>query len=289
MKTLPFSTLHIALGASLALHGVLLTVRLVDPQAFSRVLEDSPLEVILVNARTKEKIDKNDKPKAIAQTTLAGGGEAEQGRASSPLPPALVNDAGDAMEMVKASHLQTLQEQQSLLLADVKNQLAQLANPDPLHAMLPSELQQQEEKRRQLSKLLAEVEQRINSENARPKKRYISPSTQAKAYAVYYDSLRQRIEDRGTANFPSVSGIKLYGELTMIVTINHDGQVLQTEVVQGSGSPLLDRRAEAIARTAGPFGPFTPAMRKEADQLLVVSRFRFTRDNTLEAQVNAAP
>ena len=286
MKTLPFSTLHIALGVSLALHGVLLTVRLVDPQAFSRVLEDSPLEVILVNARTKEK---NDKPKAIAQTTLAGGGEAEQGRASSPLPPSLVNDAGDALEMVKASQLQTLQEQQSLLLADVKNQIARLAKPDPERATQPSELQQQEEKRRQLSKLLAEIEQRINSENARPKKRYISPSTQAKTYAVYYDSLRQRIEDRGTANFPSVNGNKLYGELTMIVTINHDGRVLQTEVVQGSGTPLLDRRAEAIARTAGPFGPFTPAMRKEADQLLVVSRFRFMRDDTLQARVNAAP
>ena len=286
MKTLPFSTLHIALGASLALHGVLLTVRLVDPQAFSRVLKDTSLEVILVNARANEK---NDKPQAIAQSTLAGGGEAEQGRASSPLPPTLVNNAGDALEMVKASQLQTLQEQQNLLLADVKNQIAHLAKSNPKRAATPSELQQQQEKRRQLSRILAEIEQRINSENSRPKKRYISPSTQTKAYAIYYDNLRHRIEDRGTANFPTVNGIKLYGELTMIVTINHDGRVLQTEVVQGSGTSLLDRRAEAIAKASGPFGPFTPAMRKEADQLLVVSRFRFTRDNTLEARVNTAP
>ncbi|MCX8521116.1 MAG: TonB family protein, partial [Rhodoferax sp.] len=196
---------------------------------------------------------------------------------------------GEALEMVKASQLQNLHEQQSLLLANVKNQIAQLTKPDPRPNSQPSEWQQREEKRAQLSKLLAEIEQRINSENARPKKRYISPSTQAKTYALYYDSLRQRIEDRGTENFPTVNGNKLYGELTMIVTVNHDGRVLQTEVVQGSGIPLLDRRAEAIAQTAGPFGPFTPAMRKEADQILVVSRFRFTREDTLQAQVNAHP
>ena len=34
----------------------------------------------------------------------------------------------------------------------------------------------------------------------------------------------------------------------MILTVNHDGKVLGTEVVQGSGNPQLDRRAEAIAR-----------------------------------------
>jgi protein TonB len=108
-------------------------------------------------------------------------------------------------------------------------------------------------------------------------------------YAVYYDNLRHTIEDRGTENFPAVNGKKLYGDLTMIVTVNFDGQVLNTEVVSSSGNAVLDRRAAAIARTAGPFGPFTPAMRKQADQILVVSRFRFTRDETLEARVSAAP
>ena len=52
---------------------------------------------------------------------------------------------------------------------------------------------------------------------------------------------------------------------------------------------MLDRRAAAIARGAGPFGPFSAAMRKQADQILVVSRFRFTRDATLEARVSTAP
>ena len=51
-------------------------------------------------------------------------------------------------------------------------------------------------------KLLAEIERRINEENARPKKRYISPSTREEVYAIYYDALRRKIEERGTQNFP---------------------------------------------------------------------------------------
>ena len=134
-------------------------------------------------------------------------------------------------------------------------------------------------------KLLAEIEKRINEENARPRKRYISPATREEVYAVYYDALRRKVEDKGTQNFPEQGGKKLYGELIMILTVNHDGRVLATEVVQGSGNRLLDRRAEAIARAAGPFGHFGPAMRAKADQIAVVSRFKFTRDQTLETSV----
>jgi protein TonB len=281
-----YSTLQIALGASIAVHGLLLSVRFVDPESFNRVFEDTPLEVILVNARTNEK---NDKAKAIAQTTLSGGGDAENGRATSPLPPSEFTDTGETLEMVNASRLQNLQDQQSVLLSTVRQQIAHLPKPDPHELTSKNERIQREEKRQQLAKLLAEIERRINSENSRPKKRYISPSTREEVYAVYYDNLRHIIEDRGTENFPSANGVKLYGDLTMIVTVNFDGRVLQTEVVAGSGNPVLDRRASAIARTAGPFGPFTPAMRKQADQILVVSRFRFTRDETLQARVSAAP
>ena len=81
-------------------------------------------------------------------------------------------------------------------------------------------------------------------------------------------------------------GQKLYGELVLVLTVNHDGRVLSSEVVEGSGNRMLDTRAEAIARAAGPYGHFGPAMRTKADQIAVVSRFRFTRDQTLETNVN---
>jgi periplasmic protein TonB len=104
-------------------------------------------------------------------------------------------------------------------------------------------------------------------------------------YAVYYDSLRRKIEERGTLNFPEAAGNKLYGELTMIVTVNFDGRIVDTQIIETSGNLTLDRRAQAIAKNAGPFGPFSTAMRARADQIVVVSRFKFTRDETLETKL----
>lgn len=286
MNLRAISTLQWALGVSIAVHGVLLTVRFVDPESFNRVFEDTPLEVILVNAKSSEK---PEHAKAIAQASLAGGGDAERGRATSPLPPSPMADIGDALEHESARKLQNLQDQQNVLLAQVKSQLAALPPTNPKPNASKAEQQEREEKRKQLVKLLAEIERRINSENERPKKRYISPSVREEVYAVYYDNLRRAIEEKGTENFPTSGGKKLYGELTMIVTVNHDGRVLDTEVVESSGSRALDRRAASIARTAGPFGNFSKAMRRQADQILVVSRFKFTKDETLEARVSSGP
>jgi protein TonB len=276
------SVLQWALAGSLAVHAVLISVRFIDPESFNRVFQDTPLEVILVNARTQ---DKPDKAAALAQATMAGGGEAATGRATSPLPPSIVSAPGETDEEAAQRQLKTMEAQQNLLLSEIKKLLAGIPPPDPRVTNATPEQAEREQKRRQLIDLLAEIEQRINMENARPKKRYISPATSEVAYAVYYDNLRQAIEDKGTTNFPQINGTKLYGELTMVVTVNFDGQILATEVVKSSGNRQLDRRAEAIARGAGPFGKFNEAMRRSAEQIKVVSRFKFTRDDTLETKL----
>ncbi|RID98363.1 TonB family protein [Simplicispira hankyongi] len=277
-----FSTLQITLAFSVLAHALLLSVRFVAPEQFDRVFQDTPLEVILVNARTHE--PPPEKAQAIAQQTLAGGGEAAKGRATSPLPYSALTRVGDDFEDAQKK-ADALLEQQTQLLAQLRRQVAALPPPDPRKPAQSEGEKAQEERRRQLVKILAEIERRINEENARPKKRYISPATREAAYAVYYDALRRKVEDKGTLNFPEKGGQKLYGELTMIVTVNHDGRVLETEIVQGSGNTLLDHRAEAITRAAGPFGPFTAEMRAKADQIAVVSRFKFTRDQTLTTEV----
>ena len=285
MNLRSFSTLQIALGVSIAVHAVLLTVRFVDPEGFNRIFQDTPLEVILVNAKTTEKPDPS-KVQAIAQHTLAGGGDADKGRATTPLPASALTEMGDSPEDARRK-IEALQQQQMMLLAQVRRQLAALPPPDPKQAANTPEAQANEEQRRQLFKLLAEIERRVNEQNARPKKRYISPATREEVYAVYYDQLRRKIEDKGTENFPTAAGRKLYGELTMILTVDRDGRVLDAEVVQTSGNATLDRRAMAIARSAAPFGRFSEAMRRQADQIVVVSRFKFTRDETLETKLNS--
>ena len=276
-----FSTLQIALGASVLVHAVVLTTRFVDPERFNRIFQDTPLEVILVNAKSK---DKPEKAKAIAQASLAGGGELETGRATSPLPPSALTAIGDAAEDLQRQ-VEALQVEQTMLLAQIRKELATLPLPDPSQATDSPADAQREEKRRQLLQILAEIERRVNEENARPKKRYVSPATREEVYAVYYDALRRKIEEKGTVNFPEAAGKKIYGELTMIVTVNFDGRVLATEVVATSGSLTLDRRAQSIVRSSGPFGNFSEAMRRKADQIVVVSRFKFKRDDALETRL----
>lgn len=276
------STLQLALGVSVALHAALLTVRFVNPEGFNRVFQDTPLEVILVNAKSDEL---PQKAMAIAQANLAGGGDAEKGRATSPLPPQLQARVGDATEE-EERRIEALKEQQNQLLAQARKALASLPPPD-LQAVNPSrEAIEREQKRQALIKMLAEIEKRISEENARPRKRYISPATREEVYAIYYDDLRRKIEERGTTNFPEAAGRKLYGELTMVITVNHSGAVLSTEIVQSSGNPTLDRRAQAIVRGLD-FGRFSEAMRRRADQIVVVSRFRFTRESGLRTQLSS--
>ena len=267
--------------ASVMAHAALLTIRFVGPERMERVFQDTPLEVILVNARSDER---PDRAQAIAQANLAGGGNLDEGRATSPLPPSAQARLGETLEE-EEQRIEAMKEQQNRLLAQLRRQLASMPVPDPREAQ-NADQEEREQRRQALVRTLAEIEKRINEENARPRKRYISPSTREEVYAVYYDELRRSIEDRGTTNFPEVGGRKLYGELTMVITINHDGRVLDTEVVQSSGQVALDTRAQAIVRSLA-FGRFTAEMRRRADQIVVVSRFRFTREDGLQTRMSA--
>jgi protein TonB len=281
------STLQVAIGLSVAVHVLLITVRFVDPVAFNRVFKDTPLEVILVNAKSSEKLEStNAKPQAIAQFSLNGGGDAASGLSSSPLPSSALTDIGMGAEKVEAE-VQQLEAQQIRLLSDLKEQLARMSKPDP-KVTDKTQRDEVEKKRQQLMQLLGAIERRINTENAKPKKRYVSPATRQEAYAQYYDDLRRKIERRGTDNFPEASGRKLYGELTMLMTVNFDGRVLDLEISgSGSGDKMLDARAKAIVLQAAPYGAFTADMRRSADQLVVISRFQFTKEQQLEAKVSA--
>ena len=240
---------------------------------------------MLVNSRSGEP---PEKAQAIAQASLAGGGQAQQGRATSPLPPSAVVETGESNDEAR-KRIEQLQETQQQLLAQIRRELALLPMPDRQRDQGTPEEQAQEERRRQLIQLLAEIEKRINEENARPKKRYISPATREEAYAIYYDQLRRKIEQRGTRDFPQSQGHKLYGELTMNVTLDWEGRVIEIEVVRPSISKVLDRRAVAIVRASAPFGRFTPTMRRLADQIVITSRFKFTRDENLETTLSTTP
>jgi protein TonB len=269
--------MQIAIGLSLMLHAGLLAFRLADPQGFDRLMTQTPLDIILVNARSNA--DAPDKPQALAQAHLQGGGDVAQGRAQSPLPLSERQQSGQADDAT-STKLRQLKQQQAAMLAQVKQQLSMNRLKQEATAAQAAERDQQQ---RQLLDALAEIEQRINEQNARPRTRYVSPSTREVSYALYHDRMRRLIEEHGTRYFPQAQGHKLYGSLTLVLTVNARGQVIASQILKSSGQAELDKQALALAENAGPFGPFTNEMKREFDQLAIVSRYTFKRNQTVQA------
>ena len=277
--------LHKTLIISVGIHAGLLGFRFVDPEGFNRAFKDTPLEVILVNAGGEQA---PDKPQALAQQNLAGGGEADKGRATSPLPPSMEAEVGDSLEQT-ARMIEQMQQEQQQMLAQIRNELAALPPPDPRQKAETQQAQAEEERRRQLTKLMAEIDKKIHDENARPKKRYLSPATLKSVDALYYSQFRTVVERAGTEHFPSNNhGQKLYGELVMEVWINRQGQIVDAIVTVPSRSPMLDKRAQAIVKGAGPFPAVPAEVMAGKDVLLISSRFKFTRDAGVSATTEAA-
>ncbi|MBY0574594.1 MAG: TonB family protein, partial [Undibacterium sp.] len=128
-------------------------------------------------------------------------------------------------------------------------------------------------------------------QNKRPRKTFLSPSTQAVGHAIYYKALQKKVEDVGTINFPQLHGKKLYGEVIVYIPIFQDGTIYEKnggpKVERSSGIAALDAAALRIVRKAAPFGNFPRNMRsKDKDDIwIVVTRFKFTRDQQLETEM----
>lgn len=280
------SPLQIALAVSGLAHAGLLMLHFVAPIQPERVLRESPLAVVLVNGQDETA---PEQASAVAQANLAGGGSRGSGRISSSLPNAERSQAGDSPDEADAAEQQQARDSRQAtrpLLASLRlHDAAQLHSPpgDASASDLERERRQQA-----LLNRLAEIEQRINTEASGPRQRYIGAATREAVYAHYYAELRRQIEERGTAEFPAVAGRKLFGELTLLITVEHEGRVLATELLQGSGSEALDLRAQALVRGMN-FGRFDPALRQQADRVVVASRFRFTRGGGRDGQGQGQP
>lgn len=288
-------TLTIAIVLSLLAHGALLAVRFAAPDSFRFKPTDPGLEVILVNAKHEKKPFIAE---ALAQANLDGGGNADEGRAKSPLPDLRKTEDGVNVKATKR-RVAELEEQQRKLIA-------QLNKKTPLKSPLMKDSEKTKEAPQQtngvdamdsdkaLARMEAEIAKNIENYNKRPKKTQITPSTKEVGYAMYYKTLQTRIEKIGTLNFPHQEGRKLYGELVIYIPIYQDGTIYEKDggphVERGSGIAALDSAALRIVRRAAPFGRFPDNMRSsdKDDVWEVITRFKFTREEALEAELRGA-
>ena len=278
----------IAITFSVLAHASLLAIRFAAPDMFRLQPADPGLEVILVNAKHARAPVKAD---ALAQANLDGGGNADAGRAQSPLPDLRKIENGDSIKALQR-RIAELEQQQKNVLTKVRQSqfnsapVADQARPDPNRTGTDNV-----DSAKAIARMTAEITQRISDENKRPKKTFISPSTREVGYAMYYKAMQKRVEEVGTLNFPQQNGHKLYGELVVYIPIFQDGSLYEKEggprVERSSGNPALDKAALAIVRRAAPFGKFPANMRSsdKDDLWIVVTRFKFTREEKLQAEL----
>jgi len=278
----------IAVACSVLAHAALLAIRFAAPDAFRLQPADPGLEVILVNARHARAPVKAE---ALAQANLDGGGNADAGRAQSPLPDLRKIENGDSIKALQRRIAELEQQQKSVLTKVrqskfVSSPVADQAKPDPTRTGADNL-----DTTKAIARMTAEITQRISDENKRPRKTFISPSTREVGYAMYYKAMQRRIEETGTLNFPQQGGRKLYGDLVVYIPVFQDGSIYEKEggphIERSSGNPALDKAALQIVRRAAPFGKFPVNMRSsdKDDLWIVITRFKFTREEKLQAEL----
>ena len=265
-----------ALGLSLALHAALLSVHFKFPDGLRARQESAPLEVVLVNAKTKQRPAKAD---VLAQASLDRGGTVEERRrAKTPLP--VIEPPNPGKDLADAQRRQrSLEARQQELLAQTR--VAQSRVP----AAAPREHGVEEEgaqpKGRDMAdlalaamRLQAQIDRQIEEYQKRPRKKFVGANASEYRFAQYEEDWRVKIERVGTLNYPAEARGKIYGNLRLTVAIRPDGSVESIELDRSSGLGVLDAAAFKIVRMATPFAAFPPDIRRDTD-LLVITRTWF--------------
>jgi len=265
-----------ALGVSLALHAVVMAVHFKFPEAIRSKAENQPLEVVLVNARTKERPAKAE---VLAQANLDRGGNVDENRrAKTPLPATQPRkperDLADARRRV-----QQLEAQQQRLLAQAKQ--TERRTPDEPPKTAPAPEAPAAPSGRDLADLAlaamslqAQIDRQIDDYQKRPRKKFIGANAREYRFAQYEEDWRVKVERVGTLNYPAEARGKHYGHLRLTVTIRPDGSVESIELDRSSGLKVLDAAAFKIVQMASPFAAFPADIRRDTD-LLVITRTWF--------------
>jgi len=264
-----------ALGLSIAVHAMALAVHFRFPDAI-RWRAPQPLEVVLVNAKTRERPVQAD---VLAQANLDRGGDVDQNRrAKTPLPVIEPRNPGKDLTVAQR-RVQQLEMQQQRLLAQAREQ----ANRVPAEVRRPDKAQEPatQPSGRDLAdlslaamRLQAQIDRQIEEYQKRPRKKFIGSRAAEYRFAQYEEDWRMKVERIGSVNYPAEARGKLYGNLTLTVTIRPDGTVESIELDRSSGLKVLDAAAFRIVKMATPFAVFPADIRRDTD-LLVITRTWF--------------
>ncbi|MDZ7585360.1 MAG: TonB family protein [Thiobacillus sp.] len=272
----------LALLASAAVHGMMLSTQFV--QVNPRLFEDPnlPMEVVLVNAKTAEA---PLNPDALAQVSLAGGGNTDEDRRlKSPLPASSQTRSGSEEAALQA-RVAELEQQAKTLLTQLRpngqlQEHPQAAPPTPVKpAIDASQLNLQA---REMAQLQARISQQWDAYQKRPKRAFVGANVKEYAFARYVEDWVTKVERVGNVNYPEAARRQgLYGSLRLTVSIHADGRIEKVDIDRSSGSKILDAAAIRIVELAAPYARFPDDMREKADILSITRTWTFTRSDQL--------
>lgn len=215
----------------------------------------------------------------LAQASNQGGGEDEASRRprdpqAGQLPR---EEAGVAQRAVRAQSPDAAPPPQARVIASRSGEDAAPvpeATPQADAADLPRG-PEKVERDLAMARLAAEIHLQSERYAKRPKRKFVSASTQEWAYATYLRAWVDRVERVGNLNYPDEARRRqLAGTLVISVAIRRDGSVERAEIIQSSGIRLLDDAALRIARLAEPYPPL-PRTEEEIDVLHVTRTWNF--------------
>ena len=248
------------------------------------------LEVTLATYESKERPEKAD---YIAQINQQGSGTLD--KKALPSSEQQAQFQTEAIKEVQpkaqtaAQPEQTLADQRRVTTTSSSKHKVATAAVDVKNLKPVVDERDEARKRIDFKNEVASLEAQFNRQRQeyakRPRiKRLTAASTQQEAGAFYKESWRRRVETVGNLNYPEKARqLKLYGELRLMVAINKDGTLNKIEVLNSSGSQILDDAAIRIVRMASPFTPFDDTL-KSYDLVEIIRTWRFEPGNHLFSQ-----
>ncbi|MDP1652566.1 MAG: TonB family protein [Rhodocyclaceae bacterium] len=277
----PQRHLTLALGISLLLHVIVLSIHFKLPEALDRAREQA-LDVILVSSKHASK---PTKAQAKAQANLDAGGNTDAPvRAKTPLPPTPQSQAGDDIVAAQQRIVQLEAQQREIMTRPGANRSARVDADATLKAPAP-ELSGRDlaTRARAMVQLEGEISRSIEEYNQRPKRHFVGARVEEYRFAQYVEDWRQKIERIGNLNYPDSAKGKLYGSLVLTVAIKKDGALERVELNRSSGHKVLDEAALRIVKLAAPYAVFPEAIRRDIDILEITRTWSFTGADQLRA------
>jgi len=274
----------LALGLSILLHALALSIHFKLPDIIRDKYISPPLEVVLVNSKTRAKPVKAD---VLAQANLDGGGNTDENRrAKTPLP--VLKPAEPGADAKRAARrVQELEAQQLKMMTQLRPAKSVAATEQPKAAPAAAASQPQVSGQDlatsalAIAHLEAQISRQSDEYNKRPKKEFVGSRAREYRFAQYVEDWRLKVERIGNLNYPDGARGRVYGSLVLSVSIKADGNLDTVEVQRSSGHQILDRAAERIVKMASPYASFPANIKRDTDILVITRTWTFAPGDKL--------